>query len=250
MEHAEHVLVHEHLAVAARAGADADGGDGQLRRHAFGELGGNGLEDHGEGAGLFHRVGVFQQLAGRIGRLALHLEAAQRVDALGREPDMGAHGDLAVDDGTDAVRHFHTAFQLHGVGARLLHEAAGVHHRVVDAGLIRHEGHIDDDECVLRAAGHSGPVVDHVLHRHRYGVAQTEHDVAERVADEDGINAGLVHEPCRGVVVGGDHRDLLALGLHFEKRRYGNTHGYFLSILSPRAFPGATVSFTGAYYKR
>ena len=134
VEHAEHVLVHEHLAVAARAGADADGGDGQLRRHAFGELGGNGLEDHGESAGLFHRVGVFQKLAGRVGRLALHLEAAQRVDALRRKADMGAYGDLAVDDGTDAVRHFHTAFQLHGVGARLLHEAAGVHHRVVEIG--------------------------------------------------------------------------------------------------------------------
>ena len=46
------------VTVYFRAGTDADGGDGQLRRHAGGQLGGDGLQDHGEGAGLFHGMGV------------------------------------------------------------------------------------------------------------------------------------------------------------------------------------------------
>ncbi len=187
---------HQHLAVAAGTGPDADGGDGQLGRHALGQLGGNGLEHHGEGAGLFHCVGVFQKLAGRIGGLALHLEAAQSVDALRREADVGAHGNLAVDDGADAVGHLHAALQLHGIGAGLLHETPGVHHGIAHARLVGHEGHIHDDERVLRAARHRCTVVNHVLHSDRHGVAQAQHHVAERIADED------------------DHRDLLARLLH------------------------------------
>ncbi len=60
----DHVLEHQDLAVAGRRGADADG------RHAddLGDMAGDRLEraldDHGEGAGRLHRLGVLDDVGG------------------------------------------------------------------------------------------------------------------------------------------------------------------------------------------
>ena len=83
---AQHVVDHEHLPVGAAAGADADRGDRQLLRHAFGQHGGNLFEHDGEAAGLFQKTCVAHQLLG----LGLFPGAdgigAELVDRLRRKP--------------------------------------------------------------------------------------------------------------------------------------------------------------------
>ena len=76
------------LAVAARAGADADGRDAQAFADHLGELGRYGLEHDGESAGLLQRNGVIHEAFGRFRRLALHLVAAKLVDRLRRQADV------------------------------------------------------------------------------------------------------------------------------------------------------------------
>ena len=70
-----------------------------------------------------------------------------------------------------------------------------------------------DDQGVLRAAHDGLGVVEHLRHRDPDGRLVAEDDLAERVADEQQRDAGLVEELGRREVVGGQHRDALAVGV-------------------------------------
>ena len=89
------------LAIAVRAGPDADGGDAQLARDLRGELAGDGFEHNGESARGFHGAGVSQQLLGGIDGLALHAVAAKGVDGLRREADVTHHGNFGFRETSD-----------------------------------------------------------------------------------------------------------------------------------------------------
>ena len=127
---------------------------------------------------------------------------------------MAADDDAGVEDRLDAADHAHAALELDGVDAGLLEEAAGVAHGVLVGDLVAAEGHVADDEASRGAAAHGLAVHDALVHghRHRAGVAVDAH--AERVADEDHVDAGGLLEGGRGVVVGGEPGDLLAGALH------------------------------------
>ena len=99
----EQVVEHQYLAVAPRPGANADRGHGDgLGDHAS-HLVGHALEDDREAPGVDQGQRVVDQRGGGVELLALHLEPAEGVDRLGREPDVAHHGDLGVDDGPDHV---------------------------------------------------------------------------------------------------------------------------------------------------
>ena len=231
-EHAQHVLVDEDLAVAAGAGADADGGDAHFLGDQGGKLGGHGLEHDGERAGGLERLRVGDQLARSGLALALHLEAAERVDGLRRQAQVPHDGDAGGHHGGNLRAHLFAAFQLHAVRAAFLEQAAGVAYGIGDADLVGQERHVADDQGVLRAAGDGGAVVDHVFDGHGQGVLVTEHHVAQRVADEDAVDAGLILELGGGVIVGREHGELAALGLCLGERCHGVLHG-FLSFALP-----------------
>ncbi len=57
-------------------------------------------------------------------------------------------------------------------------------------------------------------VVDHLVHRDPDGRLVAEHRLAERVADQEHRDAGLVEQLRGREVVGGQHRDPLAVGMH------------------------------------
>ena len=76
-EQADHVVQHEHLAVAVQPAADADRRDRQLLRDQRRELPRDGLEDDGEDARLLERKRVVDHLPRLVERLALDLEPAQ-----------------------------------------------------------------------------------------------------------------------------------------------------------------------------
>ena len=103
---------------------------------------------------------------------------------------------------------------LIGIDRGLFEEAAGVAHRLLVGDLVAHERHVADDEGVGGAAAHRLGVHDALVHghRHRAGVAVDAH--AERVADEDHVDAGLLLEGGHRIGVAGEPGDLLAALLH------------------------------------
>ena len=70
-----------------------------------------------------------------------------------------------------------------------------------------------DDDRVPRAARHGLDVVEHVGHRDRDLVLVAEDHAPDGVADEQQRDAGLVEQARRRVVVRGQHRDPLAVGV-------------------------------------
>src|SRR3989442_9411679 len=77
---AEDVLDDEHLPIAVGSGADPDRGNRQCLRYSLAERTGDRLQHHGEGARLFQRPGIGEDLLRRLGAAALHPVAAKLID--------------------------------------------------------------------------------------------------------------------------------------------------------------------------
>ena len=76
-----------------------------------------------------------------------------------------------------------------------------------------------DDQGARRAADDGLRVVEHLGHRHPDGRLVAEHDLAERIADEEHRDPGLVEDLGGRVVVGGQHRDPRAVGVQLARCR-------------------------------
>ncbi len=72
---------------------------------------------------------------------------------------MAHDGDTGVDDGLHGGRHFLPSFQLDTVHLRFFDEAPCIAYSFADAGLVRHEGHVADEEGGVGAARDGATVV-------------------------------------------------------------------------------------------
>ena len=234
LSHAQHILPDQHLPVAAAAGADADGDDVQLPGDEGGQLGGHALQHHHKSPCFLDGQGILQDLPGSVFSLALDLEAPHGVAGLGGHPHVGAYRDAAGGDGPDPVADRRAPFQLHGVGAGLLHQPAGVGHRLLHGDLIAHKGHVHHHEGGLAGPGHAAAVDDHLLHGDGEGVRIALHGHAQAVPHQDGVDAGLIHEAGGGVVVAGQLGDVLPSGLLLRQGKYGVFLHWFDPPISAR----------------
>ena len=112
-----------------------------------------------------------------------------------------------------ASTHGASALELDGGGSALLQQSTGVAHGLGDADLVRQERHVGHDERTRGAARDGPAVMEHVVERHGERVLVTEHDHADRIADEQRVNAPLVEQTRHRRVVSGQHGDLLAARL-------------------------------------
>ena len=142
-----------------------------------------------------------------------------RWTACGVSPTWPITGISAATIALDRRGHRHAALELHRVRAALLHAAHRVAQRLLGRDLVGPERHVGDHQRALRRARHEARVVDHLVERHRQRRVVALHDVAERVADEQHVDAGRVEDAREGEVVGGEHRDRLAAALAPRERR-------------------------------
>jgi len=148
-----------------------------------------------------HRQGIVQE----SGLVALDAEAAETANGLGSQADVGHHRNLGSDHGRDRCGAPDAAFQLHGMRTAFLHQAARVFQGLLRADLEAHEWHVGHEQAAANTAGHEAGVVDHLVERDRQAVIVALHDHAERIANEETIDAGGVEEASHGVVVGREH---------------------------------------------
>jgi hypothetical protein len=188
-----------------------------LRRHAA--TVGNRFEHDGERAGIAQRDRIFAR--GRRGDLGRSRSSRIRLThRLRLQAEVPHHRDADVDEPPHDVDAPAAAFELHGRGAAFLQQPARIAYRLSDADLIREKRHVDDDERAS-CRGRRARVVQHVVERHRQRVLVSEHDHAQRVADENHIDSGAIQQTRHGRVVGGERGDLLAaclLGLQVGTR--------------------------------
>ena len=212
----------EHLAGGRRAGADADRRDLELLDDRLGDRRRDRLEDDREAADRLQREGVLAELDRALRGLALGLVAAERGRGLRRQADVAHHRDAGADDRPRPLDRGPPRLQLDHLAAGLLDQALGALDRELVARLVAAHRHVADHQRRLQAAAHGLAEHHHLVHRDRLGAGIAEHDHRRRVADQDEVDAGLLGDPRRGVVVGGDHHDRFAGRLHLGQARQGH----------------------------
>ncbi len=133
----------------------------------------------------------------------LDLKAAHRVNALGRKADVAHHGNSRCHEVRDEFGVLRSAFELDRVRSAFFDKTTSVGHRLVDRGLIRHEGHVANDVGSLCAASNRAAVVNDFVQRHRQRGLVALYDHAEGVANEEQVNLTLIQELGKGRVVRG-----------------------------------------------
>jgi hypothetical protein len=142
---------------------------------------------------------------------ALGAKAAEHVDELGREADMGHHRDAALGQIGDGLGHAHPALELDRPALGLLDHLRRVAEGLGRAFLVGPEGHVDDHQRAFRPAHHRLAVHDHQLERHRQRGLEAVHHHAERIPDQQEIDVGVGKSRGMGVVCGERHDGLAAL---------------------------------------
>ena len=221
-QHAQQVVNHQHLAVAARPGPDTDRGHAHRGGDPRGQIRWNGLEHQAEDTRLHDRLRVLEETIGLFRRPALHAVAAQRQHGLRRQAEMPHHRDLGVGQCVQHVHALAAALDLHRVGAGVPHEASRVPDRLPGAEVIRQPGHVGHQQRLTPAAPHGRRVMEHRGHRdlERGGMSQFDH--AERVAHEQDIHTGRFSRERGRRVVRGQHDQRRTRALPGAER--GNRH--------------------------
>ena len=201
---AEQVVVHEHLAVAVTPGADADRRHGHRVGDDPGDGVGHALEHDREAARLGERHGVVDDGLGGVELLALHLEAADGVDGLGREAEVAHHRDLGVEDRLDGAEALAAALELHRRRAGA-DELGRVADRLLGGDVVAEPRQVTDEQGPGLGPGGGRDMVGHVVDRDLERVLVAEDDHGQRVADQDHVDPGGVGDPGRREVVGGHH---------------------------------------------
>ena len=206
---AQHVLHDQDLPVTGSRCPDADGRDGGLARDAGGKGLRHGLEHDGKGTCLGHDPRILLDRRPLVLGAPLRLEAAEHVDGLRRQADVGHHRHAPLGEKADGLGHAPSAFELDGTAVGLLHDAGGVAERDRRALLVSAEGHVDHDQGAPGATHDGTPVHDHEIERHGNRRFVTVHHHAEAIAHEEEIHIG-VRNAGRVRVIGGERHDGLA----------------------------------------
>ena len=201
--HAEHVVQDEHLRIAVRARADADGENRKFLGQFARDLEIDDFEHDRVGAGRFDGERVFDQPIA----MRAHAIAGANAGGLRRDADVADDGNTGARDRADARGFFAAALEFDAGRAAFFDQANRVAQRVFVADLKRTEGHVADDVRARCAADDGGGVMDHHVDRHGRRFIESEHDVAQTITAENPVDAGFFGVAREGCVVRGDHWD-------------------------------------------
>ena len=82
-----------------------------------------------------------------------------------------------------------------------LNQAACIDNRIINGGLIGHEGHVRNNQCIFCAAGHGFGMMQHILHGNCQRILITKADHTQRITDQNRVNASFINQlGCRIVV--------------------------------------------------
>ena len=106
--------------------------------------------------------------------------------------------------------------------AGFLENSAGALDRLGSAEVKSGKRHIDHHQGMADRPAHDLGMIDHLVQRHRQRGGATLHDHRKRVAHQDALDPRGIHQLRGRVVIGGQHRDLLAGRLHGGELRNGD----------------------------
>ena len=152
--------------------------------------------------------------------ITLHFVSAKRMNALRPQTAMGHDRYTGPNERGNRFGLLDATLELHRLAASFLQDSPGVFNCPVYPQVEAWKRHIDDHEGVVHCAANHFRMVDHLVECYRQRAVVALYDHRHAVSDQDPLDAGGVHEPCERIVVGRDHRNLLAGG--FEAGKLGN----------------------------
>src|SRR5437868_10029963 len=114
---------------------------------------------------------------------------------------MAHHTDLFVDQTLDQLNALVTAFKFDCFRAALFHESQCILDCFILARVERSIRHVSHQQGALHRASNRLEMNQNFFQGHRHGVAVSEHDIAETVADKNYIDPSFVDEPRGWVIV-------------------------------------------------
>ena len=221
-ENAEHIVHHQNLTVAIHACTNTDGRARNGFGYFFRQLCRNAFHQYDCRTCRIMRFGVVEQRF-RLVASALYFIAAECKHGLRSQADVGANRDTAHLQKFSGLRHPDTTFKLDHMRAGR-HQLCRRRKCLLFALLICAKRQITDNHGIFSAASHAFSVVAHILQAHRQSGLTTLHRHAQRIAYQQYIHAGIVHQRGKAGFISGQHGDFLALCFHFLQSVYGN-HG-------------------------
>ena len=203
---AEHIVHHQNLSVAIRAGADADDRRLQFPRQAPPQRLRHILGQHHVGAVRDAFVRLAHQRVGLRRLFTLAPQAAEFVHRLRAQPDMRAHRNALPAERGDDGRRAVGDFQFDHLRAAVLHQALGAVERL-QRRQATHERQVGGQHRARQPAPGAAAVVGDVVGGHGDGRAPPLHHRPQRVADQHQVHAGALHRARERGVVGGQAGD-------------------------------------------
>ena len=189
-----------------------------------------------EAAQVLQQLRITHQLLGLLLHRGAGHVGAELVDRLRREAQVTHDRDAGGEDALDAFGDDRAALHLDGMRAGFLHDAHRALQRELAVALVAAERHVHHHQRPRYRAHHRRGMVDHLVQGDGQRRFMSMHDIGGAVAHQQHIQSGLIQDACEAEIVGGQHRDLLALRLHLrEARRRDRPVGavFALASLSP-----------------
>ena len=118
---------------------------------------------------------------------------------------MAHHGYAGVENAPHSVQYLNASLKLQGVAAALFHYPYGVSHSIAAIGLIASKRHVAHNESPLYCICHRTGMIYHLLYGYRKCGGVAGHHVRRRVANENSVYPGSVHDACRRKIIGCEH---------------------------------------------
>src|SRR5205807_153529 len=192
------------------AGAYADGWNLNALRNHPRDFARHQLQHYRKDTGIFERERIVEQPARGVGGFSLYSISAELIDRLRRQTDVAHHRDFFVHQPFDQLHTLLTAFELHRFGLALFYQTQRRAHGVIWARVKRSIRHVGYQQSAFYAATHGFDVDQNLFKRNRHGVAVTEHDVAETVADQDDIDTRFIDYARGRIIVSSQTNQALA----------------------------------------
>ena len=126
---------------------------------------------------------------------------------------MSDNRDLFVNEPPDQIDAISATFELDRLGTAVFHQAKRILDALVLIYVIGAERHIGNDHRPLGAAFDGDACGCDLFERNGDSVAVSVNNIADTVADEDHIDASLVYDTSRRIVIGGQTDQFLAVFL-------------------------------------
>src|SRR5687767_8608899 len=135
---------------------------------------------------------------------------------------MAHHADLFINESLDEVYALVTTFEFDRFRAAFFNETQCVANRIVVARVKCSVRHVGDEQRALHGATYGLQVDQDLFESHRHGVAVSEHDIPQAVADKYDVDSSFIDYACSRIVVSGQTNQSLASLFAGSQRRGTN----------------------------